>query len=165
METRADSKVMKASNTAAMLRKFRAPMRTKLARKLDYLKEKVVEACLSAMPRFSRGTILSAVEFRNKLICKCYLPILNTLPHCYGFKTKLVASHCLSCKVRGLVKNRHDESRDSLMHLSSSGFNPSNYSDEPLTNPCRGMEESAKVLGPSVGLVAELNVKRVDALI
>ena len=131
---------MKASSDALTLRKLRIQMDKQTSRKLDYLQEKGVGTWLNAMPSFSCGTTLSATEFIDEIRDRHCLPLLNTPPKCDGCGAKFSMPHCLGYKVGNLVQPRHDENRDSLTHLASEGFSPSNTRDEPSMNKCRDTE-------------------------
>ena len=81
---------------------------------------------------------------------------------------KFSTTHALSCKVGGLIKSRHDESRDTLGCLACAGFQPSNARGEPHINPCRdigGKDDVNKLVGPQTGIEYELEADRGDLLI
>ena len=76
-ETTEESAKMKVSNATLTLRKLWNKMDKIIMRKLDYLKEKGVGTCLSAMPSFSCETTLSTVEFSDELRDHHGLPLFN----------------------------------------------------------------------------------------
>jgi hypothetical protein len=93
------------------------------------------------MPNTFCGTTLSSSEFTDELRMRYKLPLLNTPSQCDGCTAKFSISHALSCKIGGLIKTRHDESRDTIGCMACAGFQPSNVRDEPLINPCRATDE------------------------
>jgi len=82
------------------------------------------------------GTLLLPTEFTDKLRLRYKLPLLNTPSQCDGCTAKFSVSYSLSCKVGGLIKTRHDESRDTIGCIACAGFQPSNVRDEPVIHPC-----------------------------
>lgn len=110
-------------------------------RHIKYIQEKGTGQWLAAMPNVYSGTILSPTEFRDELRLRYKLPLLQTPTHCDGCTARFSVSHALSCKVGGLIKTRHDESRDIIGCMACAGFQPSNVRDEPLIHPCRGTTE------------------------
>ena len=116
------------------------------------------------MPSFSCGTALSVVECRNELRGRHCRPLLITPPKCDGCDAKIPIPHCLGCKVGVLVKNCHDESRDSLTCLRSTGFFLSKDRNELLINPCRDTEEFSELVDPSTGITVEVDAKRGDMM-
>ena len=129
------------------------------------MQEKSAGAWLAAMPSYSCGTVLSSQEFRDELRDRYCLTMLDAPQHCDGCNAKFSVSHSLACKVGGLIKSRHDESRDSLICLASAGFLPSNVRDEPLINPCRDNRNVSELRDPVTGLAAEVSGERGDILI
>lgn len=110
---------------------------------------------LAATPSHACSTVLSPIEFRDKL--RDRLKLLNTPSHYNGCTTPFSVHHALSCKVGGLVHSRHDEGRDAIGCLVCASFQPSNVRDEPIISPCRDLEwlESFTLTEPNTGLTAE----------
>ena len=165
---RQESAKMKGVKAAGILRSVRSSMSKLETRKLDYLQELGTGVWLSTIPSYSCGTFLSASEFRDELRDRYGLPLLNAPSHCDGCNAKFSTAHALSCKVGGLIHQRHDESRDSIICLASAGFLPSNVRDEPIINPCRDSDaekSTDKMHDSQTGLTAELNSDRGDILI
>ena len=138
------------------------------ARRLDYLKEKGTGKWLAATPKNMRGTVLSAVEFRDELRDRYGLNILNAPSHCDGCNTQFSTTHALGCKVGGIIHSLYDESCDSLDWLACAGFQLSNVRDEQHVNPCRdngGKDESNKLAESQIGVQWDINSDQGDFLL
>ena len=148
-----------------MIRKLRVDFRKKEERKLDCLQEKGVGTWLSAIPSYSCSTALSLQELRDELRDRCCLPLLRTPSRCNGCNAKFSVSHSLACKVSGLIRSRHDESRHSLICLASAGFLLSSTHNEPSINPCCDNSRDRELRDLATGLAAELSGERGGILI
>ena len=84
------------------------------------------------MPNTYCRTILSLMEFSDKLRLKYKLPLLNISQYYDRYTTKFSVLHLLACKVRDLAKTRNDESRDTLEYMAYASFQSSNACNEPI---------------------------------
>ena len=87
---------------------------------------------LSCMPSTVSGTELGRDEFRDAIRLHYGRTPANLPEKCDGCGTKFTLEHALSCKVGGLVIQRHDEINQELGNLSRMALKPSAVRAEPL---------------------------------
>ena len=165
IDARAESACIKHEKSAETMQKLRSRTGEKLDLKLfknlewkiDYLQEKGVRTWLAETPSYSCETVLCPLEFRDDCRERYCLPLFGAPTHCDGCGQKCSVTHLIGYKFGGLFKSRHDESRDTLICLVSSGLLLSNARGEPIINPCRDTENVEMLRDPSPGIEAELS--------
>ena len=104
-----------------------------LSRSIERAKE--TGQWLSCMPSQVSGTELGSLEFRDAIRLRYGLSPLNLPDKCDGCGAKHSLDHALTCKVGGLIIQRHDEINKELAHLASLALKQSAIRAEPLINP------------------------------
>ena len=88
------------------------------------------------MPFTYCGTTLSLSELTDELRLRHKLPLVDNPTQYDGCTAKFSVSYSLSFEVRGLVKTRYNENRDTIGCMACSGFQPSNIHNEPIIYLC-----------------------------
>ena len=86
------------------------------------------------MPSAVSGTELGRDEFRDAIRFHYGKTHTNLPETCYGCGAKCTLEHVISCKVGGLVIQRHDEINQELGNLSRLALKPSAVRAEHLTS-------------------------------
>ena len=90
---------------------------------------------LTVLPSTVSGTELGCNEFRDALRLRYGRSLANLPSHCDGCGASFSLEHALSCKVGGLIIQRHDEINQELASLSTMALKNSSVRAEPLINP------------------------------
>ena len=104
------------------------------------------DARLTAKPSTLNGTELTCEEFRDSLRIRLGLVPLGLPERCSGCHQRFTVDHALSCKVGGLVRERHEEVSAEWHQLCAHALGNSAVSDEPTipTCPTAGIPEYAQ---------------------
>ena len=74
---------------------------------------------LTVLPIAKHHFDLTAQEFRDALAIRYKKPLLGIPSKCDGCGSSFDLSHALSCRIGGLVMQRHNEVRDAFADLSA----------------------------------------------
>ena len=97
---------------------------------------------LTTMPNTLNGTELAADEFRDNLRLRFGLTPAS-LPHrCEGCGQRFSVEHAMSCKVGGMVLQRHNDLAAEWHHLCAQALMPSAVTDEPFIHNSRDVRRA-----------------------
>ena len=104
---------------------------------------------LTVLPSTVSGTELGCNEFRDALRLRYGRTLANLPRTCDGCGANFSLEHALTCKVGGLIIQRHDEINQELASLSTMALRNSSVRAEPLINP--GSADKVKKSPPKQG--------------